>query len=131
MYKEERVRVLPKKWCRDCGIFLERAGCDCDPTRGTERCCLGNVEHIKDIVRFDHGNNAHVAEVQSCSQDFSEDELDRLYGHGVWDSRWWRGGSMTDYLPKGVTLENWRYARDLAEDDVCIMLQDYTYSGYT
>lgn len=37
---------------------------------------------------------------------------------------------MTDYLPKGVTLEDWRYARTLAEDDVCIMFQDYTNDGY-
>ena len=30
-----------------------------------------------------------------------------------------------------MTLEDWQYARTVAEDDVCIMLQDYTYGGYT
>lgn len=67
MYKEERVRVLPDRWCRDSGIFLERAGCDCSPARGSERCYFGNVEHLEDIVRLDHRKDAHVPEVQSCS----------------------------------------------------------------
>ena len=65
LYKERRVRVLPNRWCRDCGIFLERAGCDCRPARGTERCYFGNVEHIENVVRLDHRKDAHVAEVQS------------------------------------------------------------------
>lgn len=50
--RERLTKVLPHGWCKSCGKFLKRHGCDCSPDVGTSNCFFGNSAQFEHIVRI-------------------------------------------------------------------------------
>ncbi|XPS68591.1 hypothetical protein M3J09_000878 [Ascochyta lentis] len=125
---ERRVKVSPHDWCKDCGKFLKRHACDCSPEAGDERCFFGDPERLQDFLRI-RDEDWTPNETDNCEAPLAKhtdhDSLDALYGQDVWDIRRWGGGTIKDYLPEGVTEEDFRYSMSAVKSDFDVYLADY------
>ncbi|KAF2629972.1 hypothetical protein BU25DRAFT_489378 [Macroventuria anomochaeta] len=124
--QERRVRVHPYSWCKLCGMFLKRNGCDCSPDTGTDHCHVGSSGHYQLIAATDlEVSDSADIDRSSTYANRATVDLDHLYGYNIWDSRRWGGGPLKDFLPKGVTEKDFYYAKSLADGGVFIALPDY------
>ncbi|KAF2641401.1 hypothetical protein P280DRAFT_312044 [Massarina eburnea CBS 473.64] len=96
-----RVRVIPYSWCTACGHF-ENSSSDCHQAGTMYRGCRSQVASI---LQLDSDPKAETWAGEPVPTEVE-----------IWNSMKWGGKPLGEYLPEGVTEEEFEKARDWAKE---------------